>query len=82
MANHKSAIKRHRQSVKRNARNRADKSEIWTLTKKLLAAPKEEASKLFVTLQGKLDRAGRKHLLKRNKVSRMVARLQKAVLAK
>lgn len=80
MANHKSALKRHRQSVKRNTRNKAMKSEILTLTNKLLKASKEEAAELFKKVQGKLDKAKRKGLLKSNTVARKVSRLQKNTL--
>jgi len=79
MATHKSAIKRHRQSEKRNERNRSAKSELTTLTKKVLAATKDEAQKLLTFLQSKLDRAGRKGLMHRKTASRKVARLTKAV---
>lgn len=79
MATHKSAIKRYRQSEKRNERNRSAKSEITTLTKKVLAATQEEAQKLLTFLQSKLDRAGRKGLVHRKTASRKVGRLTKAV---
>jgi small subunit ribosomal protein S20 len=38
MANHKSSIKRARQTVVRTERNRAEKSRLKTLRKKALAA--------------------------------------------
>lgn len=82
MATHKSAIKRYRQSEKRNERNRSAKSELATLTKKVLNATKEEAQKLITSLQSKIDRAGRKGLMHRKTASRKVARLTKVVQAK
>lgn len=82
MANHKSAIKRYRQSKKRNARNSAQKSEISTYIKRVLAAGKDDANALFKTLQSKLDKAGRKGLIKRKKVARTLSKLSKAVSAK
>ena len=82
MANHKSAIKRHRQSLKRRARNRSTKREVLTLTKRLLEASKEEAPKLFKTLQSKLEKAGRRHVLNRKKVSRLVSKANKVVASK
>ena len=40
MANHKSAIKRHKQSVKRAARNRTVKTRIKNVVKSVRAATK------------------------------------------
>jgi small subunit ribosomal protein S20 len=82
MANHKSAIKRHRQSIKRNARNNSFRAELWTLTKKFVAAPKKEALEIFKALQAKIDQAGRKGLMQRNKAARKVSRMQKQLMAK
>ena len=53
MATHKSALKRARQSVKRQARNKTRKSEIAALTKKLLSSPADEAQKLLSLVQKK-----------------------------
>ncbi len=82
MATHKSAIKRYRQAEKRNLRNSSAKSELATLTKKLIAGTKEEALKLLATLQSKLDRSGRKGLLNRKTAARRVSRLTKLVATK
>lgn len=82
MANHKSAIKRHRQSLKRNERNRARKSEIWTLTKKVMAAPKEEAVVLLKTLQSRLDKAGKRNIFHKRNAGKKIAKLMKVVAAK
>ncbi|MCP5464848.1 MAG: 30S ribosomal protein S20 [Deltaproteobacteria bacterium] len=77
MANHKSALKRHRQNLKRNARNKSIKAELHTLTKKFLNAPKEEATKLLSLLQSKLDTAARKGVIKRKSAAKKVARAMK-----
>ena len=49
MANHKSAIKRHKQSIKRNARNRAARTRVKNVVKDVRAAiqnnDKESAQK-------------------------------------
>lgn len=78
MATHKSAEKRNRQTIKRNIRNRAIKSEIKALTKSVATAPKAEVVSLLRVLQSKLDKAKRKGILKSNTVSRKVGRMQKA----
>ena len=82
MATHKSAIKRYRQAEKRNERNRSAKSELTTLTKKLIAGTKDEAAKLLAILQSKLDRSGRKGLLSCKTAARKVSRLTKLVANK
>lgn len=82
MANHKSAIKRHRQNLKRNKRNRSQKSEISTLTKRLLNAGKEDAVALFKALQSKIDKASRKNLFHPKTAAKKVGKLQKLMLSK
>lgn len=80
MANHKQAIKRHRQNQKRRARNRAVVSTLRGLVKKARSAiaagsPGDasvaEASKAF-------DRAVSKGVLHKRTASRRVSRLAKA----
>ncbi|MEC9476504.1 MAG: 30S ribosomal protein S20 [Planctomycetota bacterium] len=74
MPNNKSSAKRLRQDDKRNLRNRARKSEIRTLTKKVLAAvesgDQSKAEELARVVQGKLDRAAKGGTLHANTVSR------------
>lgn len=82
MANHKSAIKRNRQSIKRNVRNRAKKSEIFTLTKKVLSAPKEEAQEILKALQSKIDKASKTNTLHWKTAARKISKAYKALAAK
>lgn len=82
MANHPSALKRSRQSLKRRARNRVRKGEISSLTKKLLSAPKAEAEKLAKTLQSKLAKAAGKSTLHWKTAARKTSKLAKAVANK
>ncbi len=82
MATHKSALKRHRQSVKRRTKNRAEKSDIRILTKKIVDASKSEAISLLKTLQSKIDKAGRKGVLHHINASHKVAQLMKIVAGK
>ncbi len=82
MANHPSALKRHRQSLKRRARNRSTKSEVQTMTKRLLTATKTEATALLQALQSKLDKAGRKNVFHKRTAARKVASLMKIITSK
>ncbi len=83
MANHKSALKRHRQSEKRRIRNTAVKSALKTSIKGVRSAiekgdAKEAAVKLKTT-GSELDRAVTKGVLHRNNASRKISRLATAV---
>lgn len=82
MANHKSALKRHRQSVKRRTSNRAEKSAIFTLTKKYNAAEGEEKTTLLKTVQSKIAKAGRKNILNKKLAAKKISKLMKAAAAK
>ncbi|MBI5809711.1 MAG: 30S ribosomal protein S20 [Deltaproteobacteria bacterium] len=83
MANHKSAIKRHRQSEKRRVRNASVKSAVRTAIKKVDDAVKagkaEEAKASLVTAVSEIDRAAIKGVLHRNNASRKISRLTIAV---
>lgn len=83
MANHKSALKRHRQSLKRRARNRISKTRIKNTVKAVRmaieendAAKAQEALKVATSL---LDKAARKNVIHARQAQRRVARLQVAV---
>ena len=79
MATHKSAIKRHRQSLKKRAHNRSIKAEIRTIGKKVIAASKEEAVSLLKTLQSKIDKAGRKGIYHRRAAAKLVSSAMRAL---
>lgn len=79
MANHKSAEKRARQSVRRSAVNTARKSRVKTIEKKLVNAlglkdlPKaKELYKAFVSF---LDRAAKSSVVSKNHANRKKSRL-------
>lgn len=82
MAIHKSALKRHRQSLKRNARNRAKKSYIKTLTKRALAASKDDALVILRTLQSQIDKLGRKNIIHRKTAAKSVSHIMTVIAAK
>jgi len=79
VANHKSADKRARQTIKKTAVNTKMKSAVKTYEKKTLAAieegNKEEAMTAFKTFASKMDRAAKHGVYHKNKASRKVARL-------
>ena len=83
MANHPSALKRHRQSVKRHARNQIVKTRVRNLIRSLRDAIRNgnptAARAEFVRTARALDKAVVKGVVHRNNASRRIARLEKAV---
>ncbi|GFM33976.1 30S ribosomal protein S20 [Desulfovibrio subterraneus] len=83
MANHKSAIKRHRQSLKRAARNRAMKTRVRNTVKAVRAAvqlkDKDQAMALLGTASSILDKAATKGVIHWKNASRNISRLSKAI---
>jgi small subunit ribosomal protein S20 len=79
MANHKSAEKRVRQTVKRTAINRARTSRVRTFVKRVEIAiatgDKEAARSAFRLAQPELHRAITKGVMHKNTVSRKLSRL-------
>ncbi len=81
MANIKSQIKRNRQNLTRNARNKTVRSELKTRTKKLLSAieAKEETGELFVAAQKRIDMAVSKGMLHPRTAARRKSRLARRI---
>lgn len=83
MANHKSAEKRARQSIKRNARNTATEKSVRTWEKKLRKAveqkDKKAAGELLSTYVSKIGKAAAKGVLKKPMAARKVSRLSSLV---
>ncbi len=83
MANHKSAIKRHKQSLKRNARNRSSRTRMKNLVKNVRAAiqnnDKETAMSALKNATVALDKSAGKGVIHWKKAARKVSRLTKAV---
>lgn len=76
MATHKSAIKRHRQSLKRRAMNRARKSELKTWIKKVrTATDKATAQEAYRKVVSLLDKLAAKGIIHKNKASNQKSRL-------
>ncbi|WP_252380308.1 30S ribosomal protein S20 [Desulfovulcanus ferrireducens] len=83
MANHKSALKRHRQSLKRRARNRSVKTRVKNVIKSVrLAAEQKDAQKAAEALRtatSVLDRAAQKKVIHWRTAARKISRLTKLV---
>ena len=83
MANHKSAAKRARQSLKKNARNRSTKNSVRTWEKKLRDAVTKKDTKgaqdLLSTYISKMGKAAAKGVVKTQTAARKVSRLSKFV---
>ena len=82
MATHKSAEKRHKQSLVRRDRNRRALSTIRTSIKSALSAAKSGAGDTSAILSkavSLIDSAGAKRLLHPNAAARTISRLQKRV---
>ena len=83
MANHKSAIKRHKQSQKRNARNRAARTRVKNVVKSVRAAiqsnDKAAAEVALIQVNSTLDKAAGKGVIHWKKATRKISRLSRAV---
>ena len=85
MPNTKSAKKRHRQSLDRRTRNRAAKSTLKTLVKKvrsaLEAANVTQAEADYRVAVKKLDQTAARRIIHRNAAARVKSRLSAAIKA-
>ena len=83
MANHKSAEKRVRQTIKRNEINRSNRSKLRTQIKKLrgalAASDKKQSVELLNPTVSVIDKAVNKGLIHKNTAARYKARLTKHV---
>lgn len=85
MATHKSAEKRARQALKKNASNRMTMSVLRTFEKKLRTAitakDLKTAEALLVAFSSKIDRAAKKGVVHTKNASRRIGRLSAHVSA-
>lgn len=82
MANHKSALKRAKQSEVRRLRNKSTKSRMNTAVKKVLAAGQEgsdETEALFKSAQSCIAKAAKKGVIHKNTAARKISRLSKHI---
>jgi small subunit ribosomal protein S20 len=85
LAQHASALKQMRQSLKHRARNRKNLSQVKTQVKKLRAAiakgDAEAAKKTLSETVGEIDRAAKKGVIHDNAAARYKSRLSRKVNA-
>jgi len=83
MANHASALKRHRQSLKKRAVNTQNRHKLKTQMKKLkvaiAAGKKDDVKTLMPTTFGLIDKSVQKGVIKENTARRYKSRLAIAV---
>lgn len=85
MANHKSAVKAHKQSLKNKARNQSIISKVKTFIKKfeemLKSGSKEDTKTAFVKAESEIMKSASKGVMKKKTASRKVSRLNKKMKA-
>jgi small subunit ribosomal protein S20 len=85
MANHQSALKRHRQSLKLKALNQSNRHKLKTQMRKLRAAIEtgkpEEAKTILPSTFSLIDKSVQKGVIKKNTARRYKSRLTKSVNA-
>ena len=83
MANHKSALKRAKQSENRRLRNKSTKSAMNTTIKKVQAAAQDEGNDnvqaLFKAAQSSIAKAAKKGIIHQNTAARKISRLSKVL---
>lgn len=80
MANHPSALKRQRQNEKRRERNRAAKSSIKTMIKKVEASKdKKEGEANLKLAVSQLHKAAQKSLIHKKTAAHRISHLQQFV---
>ena len=76
MANHKSSVKRIRQDKKRTLHNRYYAKTMRNAVRKLRAiTDKEEALKLYPSVQKMLDKLAKTNIIHKNKASKLKSKL-------
>ncbi len=82
MANHKSAEKRAKQSIKKRLRNKAIKTSVKNAIKSVRAAASEKNDELPVLLnkaKSVIDKASKKGVIHKKTASRNISKLSKLV---
>ncbi|MEE9161527.1 MAG: 30S ribosomal protein S20 [Candidatus Neomarinimicrobiota bacterium] len=80
MDRHPSTVKRLRQALKRNARNRAMKARVSTSIKNVTSATTEEPARAALKEAGRLlNKSAGRNLIHRNKAARLKSRLTRLV---
>jgi small subunit ribosomal protein S20 len=80
MANHKSSIKRIRQTETRRLRNKYNSKSTRTVIKNLKAAEKKkDAEELLVKATSMIDKLAKKNIIHKNKAANLKSKLTKHV---
>ena len=80
MANHKSSLKRIRQTKKRNEHNRYYAKTMRNAVRKLRATTdKEEAVQMYPKMQKMLDKLAKTNIIHRNKAANLKSSLAKHI---
>ena len=80
MANHKSALKRMRQSEKRASLNRSRINRIRTFVKKFVSSlGSEDVLSVFSNVQSEIQKGVTNGVLHRNTANRKISRLNKLI---
>ena len=79
MANHKSALKRIRNSETKRLRNRYQHKTTRNAIKKLREADKKEAETLFPSVVSMLDKLAKNNVIHKNKAANLKSQLAKHV---
>ncbi len=81
MANHKQALKRHRQSLKARSRNRHFRTILKNVVKKATASEGTDAQQAFRTAESMVMHIASKGIIPRKRASRKVSRLARQLLS-
>lgn len=85
LANHKSAEKRARQSIRRNAINARTLAELRTFEKKLRTSvtnkDKKASEELLVSFMSKMNKAAQKGRIRTQTASRKISRISRQIAA-
>ncbi|AXT53114.1 30S ribosomal protein S20 [Aquimarina sp. BL5] len=81
MANHKSALKRIRNSETKRLRNKYQHKTTRNAIKKLREADKKEAETLFPSVVSMIDRLAKRNIIHDNKAANIKSKLAKHVAA-
>ena len=83
MANHKSAIKRAQQNIKRLDRNKATRTKVKSIVKSIRLAADEKSDKealsMLNTAKSLIDKAAKKGVIHKKTASRKISRLSTLV---
>ena len=81
MANHKSALKRIRNSETKRLRNRYQHKTTRNAIKKLKEANKKEAETMFPSVVSMIDKLAKRNVIHNNKAANLKSQLAKHVAA-